>query len=176
MLAETVMQQQAERVIAEPEITEVQPPAPEKPRNTMEHRIFKRMQELYPEIMQDNPNAHLYEHYESPNPGSGYEPFAIERISDIENRQCLISMMHTYEQNGDLMRDPDIVLRVDFEKQTATAISYRQDSLGIFREYPDGSTGQRDTNRFMLTWLKNLRVQEREIMWAAAQFVHKGIE
>ncbi len=176
MLAETVMQQQAERIIAEPEITEAQPPAPEKPRNTMEHRIFKRMQELYPEIMQDNPNAHLYEHYESTNPRSGYEPFAIERISDIENGQCLISMMHTYEQNGDLMRDPDIVLRVDFEKQTATAISYRQDSLGIYREYPDGSTGQRDTNRFMLTWLKNLRVQEREITRAAAQFVHEGIE
>ena len=46
MLAEAVMQRQTERVIAEPEIAEAQPPAPEKPRNTMEHRIFKRMQEL----------------------------------------------------------------------------------------------------------------------------------
>lgn len=184
MLAETVMQEQAERTIAEPEIAEEHPPvpaapaqqtaAPERPRNTMEHRIFKRMQELYPEVMQDSPTAHSYEHYESPNPGSGYEPFAIERISGIENGQCLISMMHTYEQNGDLMRDPDIVLRVDFEKKTATAISFQQDSMGLYHEYSDGSRGQRDTNRFMLTWMKNLRDQTREITRAAAEFEHDG--
>ncbi|MBR3042985.1 MAG: DUF3849 domain-containing protein, partial [Oscillospiraceae bacterium] len=155
MLAQEVMEQQNARAIEEPEIAEPQTaepaPAAEQPvkiRNTMEHRIFLRMRDLYPEVIKDAPTAHNYEHYENPNEGTGYEPFAIQRLTDWNNGQCLVSMMHTYEQNGDLMRDPDIVLRVDLTQQTATAISYQQDGLGIYREYPDGSYGQRDTNRF----------------------------
>lgn len=180
MLAEAVMQRQAELTVGpQQEIVQeesVQQPEtqPAKPRNTLEHRIFKKMQALYPEIMQDTPTAQRYAHYENPNPDSGYEPLSIERLTDVQDGKCLISMMHTYEQNGDLMRDPDIVLRVDFVQQTATACSYRQDGLGIFREYPDGSRGQRDTNRFMLTWLDNLRDQPRELTKAIAEFPHNG--
>lgn len=182
MLAEAVMEYQAAQAIEETEIAEepeqtVQAPTAEQPvkiRNTMEHRIFLRMRNLYPEVMQDSPTAHNYEHYESPNPGTGYEPFAIQRLTDWNNGQCLVSMMHTYEQNGDLMRDPDIVLRVDLTQQTATAISYQQDGLGIYREYPDGSYGQRDTNRFMLTWLKKLNDQHRELTQAEVEYMHDG--
>lgn len=183
MLAQEVMEQQNARAIEEPEIAEPQAaepaPASEQPvkiRNTMEHRIFLRMRDLYPEVIKDAPTAHNYEHYENPNEGTGYEPFAIQRLTDWNNGQCLVSMMHTYEQNGDLMRDPDIVLRVDLTQQTATAISYQQDGLGIYREYPDGSYGQRDTNRFMLTWLKNLRDQEREITHAEVEYTHEGTQ
>ncbi len=183
MLAQEVMEQQNARAIEEPEIAEPQTaepaPAAEQPvkiRNTMEHRIFLRMRDLYPEVIKDAPTAHNYEHYENPNEGTGYEPFAIQRLTDWNNGQCLVSMMHTYEQNGDLMRDPDIVLRVDLTQQTATAISYQQDGLGIYREYPDGSYGQRDTNRFMLTWLKNLRDQHREITHAEVEYTHEGTQ
>ena len=183
MLAQEVMEQQNARAIEEPEIAEPQAaepaPAAEQPvkiRNTMEHRIFLRMRDLYPEVIKDAPTAHNYEHYENPNEGTGYEPFSIQRITDWNNGQCLISMMHTYEQKGDQMRDPDIVLRVDLTQQTATAISYQQDGLGIYREYPDGSYGQRDTNRFMLTWLKNLRDQHREITHAEVEYTHEGTQ
>ncbi len=175
-LAEAVMDQQHERAIEEPKISaEPQREAePVKIRNTMEHRIFLKMRDLYPDVIQDAPTAHNYEHYENPNDGTGYEPFSIQRLTDWDNGQCLVSMMHTYEQNGDLMRDPDIVLRVDLKQQTATAVSYQQDGLGIYREYPGGSCGQRDTNRFMLEWLKNLRDQEREITHAEVDYTHDG--
>ncbi|MEE3402717.1 MAG: DUF3849 domain-containing protein, partial [Acutalibacteraceae bacterium] len=82
MLAQEVMEQQNARAIEEPEIAEPQTaepaPAAEQPvkiRNTMEHRIFLRMRNLYPEVIKDAPTAHNYEHYENPNEGTGYEPF-----------------------------------------------------------------------------------------------------
>ena len=49
---------------------------------------------------------HNYEKRESDT----YEPLSLEWIDKDK-----LSVMHTYISNGDLMYDPDIVLRIDHE-------------------------------------------------------------
>ncbi len=167
---DTFVSEKSQSTVAKPQTAAPKERIP----NTLEHQIFKRMQKLYPDIMKESPTAHTYERHEHPDEDTGYEPLSMERITSIRDHQCQLAIMHTYEQNGDLMRDPEIVLRVDFAKQTATAISYQQDGLGIYREYADQTVGQRDTNRFMIDWLKNLEQQPREITRAVAEFAHDG--
>lgn len=62
----------------------------------------------------------------------GYMPLSIEWIGQGFRRSDLISVMHWFMQNGDLMRDPDMVFATTGDDWTA--ISYRQDSLGIYQE------------------------------------------
>ena len=121
--------------------------------NTTEHRNFVNMQKLFPDIMSQK---HRYERYAS-SEDSGYEPLTVEWITD--NR---LSLSHTYTQLGDLMYDPMIDYEIDFEKQTANAVMYEHSALGIYQEYSNGTKGQRDTNSFTKTWLKNIREQSSE--------------
>ena len=45
----------------------------------------------------------------------------------------LVSIAHYYQQNGDMMRDPDVVFVVGAD-QEVYPISYRQDGMGIYQE------------------------------------------
>jgi hypothetical protein len=79
---------------------------------------------------------------------------------------ALISVAHYYEQNGDLMRDPDLVFEIiDGEWWP---ISYRQDNLGLFQEavWCDDSSRVmvrqklvRDLKSFARQWDRNLKEQ-----------------
>ena len=92
-----------------------------------------------------------------------------------EHSGLLISLAHYGEQNGDLMRDPDVVfLRV---ADAAYPVSYRNDYAGIDREYViwDGAGGtscqinkrmQADLASFCRVWMRNVRHQQLEPMRA----------
>jgi hypothetical protein len=80
------------------------------------------------------------------------------------------SVAHYYEQNGDLMRDPEMTfIRAN---DAWYAASYRQDSLGVDQESADyvPSTGgfvvrerqQIEHARFANTWMRNIREQQPE--------------
>ena len=79
----------------------------------------------------------------------------------------LVSVAHYYEQNGDLMRDPDIVFWVDADGH-AYPISYRQDGLGIDQEAAVVENGkwnvkpkmQADITRFANQWMLNVEEQQ----------------
>ena len=79
----------------------------------------------------------------------------------------LVSIAHYYEQNSDLMRDPDIVFWVDAD-QHVYPISYRQDGLGIDQEaavFVDGQWNvkpkmQADITRFANQWMLNIQEQQ----------------
>ncbi len=80
----------------------------------------------------------------------------------------LWSFAHYYEQEGDLMRDPDITM-VD-TPAGLMPISYRNDGLGIdntYVEYADDGTirgfypaKQADLTAFCNTWARNLKDQQ----------------
>ena len=97
----------------------------------------------------------------------------VERVNTIESNP-VFSVSHYYEQNGDLMRDPD----VEFMKQTSSdgakywiPISYRQDGLGIAREYlilnEEGKITDsyqvkiEDCAKFCNMWMVNIYEQQR---------------
>ncbi len=135
---------------------------PKKIPNTISHKIFKGLCERFPEIMN---KSHSHEHYES----TGYEPLSVEWIGGNS-----LSLMQYYSQYGDIMCDPDIVLNIDFENETANAVSYENSGLGIYNEYDIGSAMQKDCNSFMLDWINQLEHMHHHITRATVEHKYNG--
>ena len=71
-----------------------------------------------------------------------------------------IALAHNYIQNGDVMADPDMEIRIYPEARYAEALTYQLDGLGIFqRVYPEPGKVypklKKDLNQFLNQWLKN---------------------
>ncbi len=84
----------------------------------------------------------------------------------------IISLAHYYEQNGDLMRDPDMTFLISNGTKVLGGIfpaSYRQDGMGVdqtslFHD-EDGklkicNKWQEGQAKFANTWLKNIKEQQ----------------
>ncbi len=102
----------------------------------------------------------------------GYMPLVIECIGEGPSGYPLISVAHTYIQEGDVMYDPEMTFEVNWElRHTADAwgpITYRQDGLGLNQTAKwrdeDGKVYVkpdlvRSLRAFARTWNKNLREQ-----------------
>lgn len=76
-----------------------------------------------------------------------------------------ISLAHYYVQNGDLMADPEMEVRIVPETMMAEALTYSQASPPIYQQVytADGKRYyprlRSDLNSFLRTWLKNLENQ-----------------
>lgn len=60
---------------------------------------------------------------------AGFMPLVIERIGEGPNGYPLVAVSHTYEQNGDLMRDPEMTFEVAGGEWYP--VSYRLDNMGV---------------------------------------------
>jgi hypothetical protein len=101
----------------------------------------------------------------------GYMPLSIEAISASANGNRLISICHYGEQNGDLMRDPEMVfeLYTHGELTAAEPLSFQNDYMGLLQEvYRYDESGKKthvdtrlkaDLKSFVRTWFRNLREQ-----------------
>jgi hypothetical protein len=97
----------------------------------------------------------------------GYLPLCVEAIGRGPRGGLLISVMHFYLQNGDVMRDPDVEVEVMPDTDDWLPVSYRQDNLGIFSEAVSTEDGVvrfnhalvADLKRFLGLWDRNLREQ-----------------
>ena len=101
----------------------------------------------------------------------GYMPLSIEAIGTSADGNRLISLCHYGEQNGDLMRDPEMV----FEMHTSAApdmaepLSFRNDYMGLMQEvYRYDNDGKKthvktrlkaELKSFARTWFTNLKEQ-----------------
>ena len=88
----------------------------------------------------------------------GYMPLVIERLGDNQ-----YSLTHYYIQNGDLMKDPDMEVRI-VPGFSVEAMTYQQDNMGIYQEvYPaPGKYSpylKKELNSFLKLWLDNLKKQ-----------------
>ena len=75
------------------------------------------------------------------------------------------SLAHYYSQNGDMIPDPDMVVRVHIDNNMAEVWSY-QDSFGYKEVYTEREgkvmvyqARKKDLNNFMKFWLRNLKAQ-----------------
>ena len=71
-----------------------------------------------------------------------------------------IALAHNYIQNGDVMADPDMEIRIYPEIKYAEALTYQLDGLGIFQQvYPEPGKVypklKHELNQFLNQWLKN---------------------
>jgi hypothetical protein len=101
----------------------------------------------------------------------GYMPLSVEEIGVTEDGHRLVSLCQYGEQNGDMMRDPDLVFMLSNlpDGPAAEPVSYRNDYLGIFQEvYRYDEAGRRthvlprvkqDLKEFATSWFTTLRDQ-----------------
>jgi len=79
------------------------------------------------------------------------------------DKGIIISMAHNFVQNGDVMADPDMEIRIVKNAHMVEALSYRQDAMGINNHvYTDEAEThfdvllKKELNSFLNTWLRNL--------------------
>ena len=101
----------------------------------------------------------------------GTMPLSVEEIGSSGDGYRLVSLCQYGEQNGDLMRDPDIVFlfRNVPDGVAAEPVSFRNDYLGIVQDvYRDDETGKRthvvsslkqELKEFARDWFTTLRDQ-----------------
>ena len=101
----------------------------------------------------------------------GYLPLSVEEIVTSRDGHRLVSLCQYGEQNGDLMRDCDLVFLVTDRSDGAAAepVSFRNDYLGLSQEvYRYDETGRRthvvssvkqDLKEFAQAWFAVLREQ-----------------
>ncbi|MEI8245600.1 MAG: hypothetical protein WCI51_07210 [Lentisphaerota bacterium] len=88
---------------------------------------------------------------------------------DYHSSPSIISVMHFGEQNGDLMRDPDVTfLRV--EESTFIPLTFQNDYAGFYGEYADVNDDgtinltepmkQADLALFCDDWMENINDQQ----------------
>lgn len=95
--------------------------------------LFERFVDDFGEVMT---GEKFYVKYESDF--AGYMPLHVEMCSNT------LTIAQTYEQNGDLMYDPRIDFKVDYENQKVIPLSYENSGLGMYEEY-DISDGKPET-------------------------------
>jgi len=102
----------------------------------------------------------------------GYMPLSVERIGRSGDGNILIAISHTATQNGDLMRDPELVFEIHEHGcigRLAEPISFRNDFVGLLQEacqYDDQGRRKdvyprlrRELDSFARLWFRNLREQ-----------------
>lgn len=90
-----------------------------------------------------------------------YMDLNVEYLRDDENGNPVLALSHNYEQQGDLVPDPDMEVRI--LKDGAIEAMTFQDYRSYTQVYPEpGKVDQRakkDLNSFLGTWLKNIGEQ-----------------
>ena len=100
---------------------------------------------------------------------NGYMPLSVEHIGQSAEGNRLIAICHYGEQNGDLMRDPEMVFEMHTSAAPAMAepLSFRNDYMGLRQEvYRYDEAGQKthvnmrlqaELKSFARMWFRNLR-------------------
>lgn len=122
--------------------------------DTMNKEIFERLAENFPEIISGKCDAMKFE------AGDSFDTLSVE-MHGTE-----LSIAHTYEQNVDLMYDPLIYFKVDYDNEKVIPISYENSGLGIYETYdtaaePTPASVQKMNSILDFTdnWLDNIEEQ-----------------
>lgn len=112
-----------------------------------QQRLYSKFVNLFPDFLTD----YKYLKLES---DLGFMTLSLDKIGSNS-----VAMAHYYEQNGDLMVDPEIVFDIDSKNKTLTAVSYQQDGMSIYKTYEPDSDEQDNCNSFVDTWFNNISTQ-----------------
>jgi hypothetical protein len=121
--------------------------------------IFNKLQGLGLDVETGNIQ---YEKAES----EGFMPLSVDYLGHRGGEEgCFdIALAHRFEQNGDLMADPDMEIRIHPKIKVAEALTFQQDSIALYQEvYPEPGKYfprlQKDLNVFLNMWLRNIEQQ-----------------
>ncbi len=96
-----------------------------------------------------------------------YMPLVVEFVGNGPRGHALVSVAHTFVQEGDVVYDPEMEFEVSADLTTWLPVSYRQDNLGIQQEAVWVTDRRiqivprlvREFNGFANDWDRNLRGQ-----------------
>jgi hypothetical protein len=108
-------------------------------------------------------------------PSSGFMRLCIEHVGTGPRGMPLVSVAHYFQQNGDLMEDPDLVFEVNPDEDGPLSwkagewgpVSFTQHSTGTYQEAVVVQDGKvmvapkliASLKSFALTWDRNIKAQ-----------------
>lgn len=140
--------------------TDVQTGKTEKPKSRLPmdapHVNYRKMQKIFPAIMDGTCRYMQY------GAGEAFDPLHVGNYGD-----GMITLSHTYVQNGDVMYDPRMELRVDHKAKTIEAASFGNSGLGLRQNvYPEEGKYiprlRKELNSFLKQWLNSINGQGYE--------------
>jgi uncharacterized protein YqiB (DUF1249 family) len=128
-------------------------------RRNVYEMIFTRLQQIG--ILDENGEIKAdYLKFQSP----GLMDLNVDKLTEDT-----IALAHNGIQNGDVMADPDVEVRINRPGKMAEALTFQNDYLGIFQQvYPEPGKYypklKKELNEFLNDWLKNMiEVQEYKL-------------
>ena len=105
-------------------------------KNTLENKLYEKFAELFPDFAN---GKYSYMRLESGGGGrpSAFEPLSLEWIFGDR-----ISVMHTYELNGDLCYDPMMEFRFDNIGKTMSACTFEQSIPPVYQYFDEHGVGK----------------------------------
>ncbi len=131
--------------------------------------IYKKLLQVIPDLIK-----HLEEGTTSgksvKDPKGGLMDLHFDYLGKDKKGSYLIALSHYFKQNGDLVPDPDMQIRILPEMEAAEAMTY-QDQFGHQEVYPDQGDGKeyvnlrrkKELNKFLSQWLSNIIRQGHKI-------------
>ena len=110
--------------------------------DTLQKEVFERLADMFPQVLEGD---------------SEYVKFNVHGSEDlhVEMNGNVLTICQTYEQNGDLMYDPRIDLKVDYDNQKVIPLSYENSGMGVYQEFdsseltPEVARDMNDVLEFM---------------------------
>jgi hypothetical protein len=139
-----------------------------QPRKTIFQTNFDKLKKLGV-INQDN-SIPVYARSKS----EGYMDLVVEALPHLDGFKgdawLAFSMAHYFVQNGDLCRDPDLVILCHPGLNMVEVYSFQQDIPPLYQEvYPNANQFylklRKELNSFLRTWLTNLINQNHGKAW-----------
>jgi hypothetical protein len=132
-------------------------PAANKPevKNTLDKQLYEKFAGLFPDFAE---GKYSYLRLES----KGFEPLSLERVFGDR-----ISVMHTYELNGDLCYDPMMEFRFNNIGKTMEASMFQQSIPPLYQYFDDDGIGTSVDGNGNTRTVRNLQVQLNDFaaMW-----------
>ncbi|MHB8968218.1 MAG: DUF1249 domain-containing protein [Thermoleophilia bacterium] len=117
---------------------------------TINERIFKKLERVIGDLS-DIPDYMKLEAH-------GFMDLGVDMLYGDEE-SVTIALSHYFKQNGDMVPDPDMEVRIYPEMKMAEALTY-QDSFGYQQVYPSPDQvnlkTKKDLNLFLNQWLSNI--------------------
>jgi uncharacterized protein YqiB (DUF1249 family) len=136
---------------------------------TIYEKNYDRLMAIAPDLEQMLLNYNNEEIY-GKSVKTGYMDLIFELLTD-DKSGFYISLAHYYEQNGDLVSDPDMEMLVNVNNKTVEALEY-QDAFKYVSVYDDkynrqmtNKSEKKSQNDYLFQWLKNLKNQGHKIKW-----------
>jgi len=107
------------------------------------------------------------DHQEFDNSTGAFMSVHVENIGDCDMGK-LFSIAHYYEQNGDLMRDPEMVF-IKGQDSEYYPVDFQQDNMGMYQRAVEIDCGkvkafrpalQKELAVFTGKWMRNIKMQQ----------------